>query len=294
MTTRPEDRLLGLLGDARMIRPCAATGHLRIPLPGIRDQIRQLRGTAAHQPVARSPHASGPSLRARLTLAIERNRLLAEETPASGGSSPAHSATSAQTSGNLVAINPAEIPAITLRRPVEDTVHDGTPQVKAMAKPEAQDKIRHQRHQQDRRQRERRRHRPCRRALHLSLQRRLLHEPADRIRVGDLIQPLLQHAEPGMIARLCRLPGPGRHGAPPPGRPRPSCRTRPAPLGGSSPSRPPPAPGGGGSRPPRRTHQVRYLDHDNHGALAATSPPHEDAAVARDGEAGVQSHRRLG
>ena len=50
--------------------------------PDIRGQIQQLRGPAASTPAAAIPaaqRATDASLRARLTVALERNRLLAEE-----------------------------------------------------------------------------------------------------------------------------------------------------------------------------------------------------------------------
>jgi Family of unknown function (DUF6262) len=50
--------------------------------PDIRGQIQRLRHTTAHPAgpaVPASQRASDPSLRARLTVALERNRLLAEE-----------------------------------------------------------------------------------------------------------------------------------------------------------------------------------------------------------------------
>ena len=50
--------------------------------PDIRGQIQQLRGPATSTPAAAIPaaqRATDASLRARLTVALERNRLLAEE-----------------------------------------------------------------------------------------------------------------------------------------------------------------------------------------------------------------------
>lgn len=50
--------------------------------PDIRDQIHRLRSTAtppAGPPIPASQRTSDPSLRARLTIALERNRTLTEE-----------------------------------------------------------------------------------------------------------------------------------------------------------------------------------------------------------------------
>ena len=50
--------------------------------PDIRSQIQQLRSPATHRPAAAIPaaqRATDASLRARLTVALERNRQLAEE-----------------------------------------------------------------------------------------------------------------------------------------------------------------------------------------------------------------------
>jgi hypothetical protein len=50
--------------------------------PDIRSQIQQLRGPATHRPAAAIPaaqRATDASLRTRLTAALQRNRLLAEE-----------------------------------------------------------------------------------------------------------------------------------------------------------------------------------------------------------------------
>lgn len=78
--------------------------------PDLRGQIQELRAAAAPPgptPPARQ-RASDPSLRARLTVALDRNRQLAEKTPVCGGNSPGPSATSCQHGSNPVTINPAE------------------------------------------------------------------------------------------------------------------------------------------------------------------------------------------
>ena len=65
--------------------------------PDIRSQIQQLRSPATHRPAAAIPaaqRATDASLRARLTIALERNRQLAEENTRSATSLPARSATS--------------------------------------------------------------------------------------------------------------------------------------------------------------------------------------------------------
>src|SRR5450755_557254 len=60
-------------------------------------------------------------------------------TPGSAASSPAHSATSGQPGPDQVTIQTAENPGSRRKRPVGDTVPDGTPQVTAPADAEAQD-----------------------------------------------------------------------------------------------------------------------------------------------------------
>ena len=50
--------------------------------PDIRDQIQRLRGTSNHRPASAIPasqRATGASLRARLTAALQRNQALADE-----------------------------------------------------------------------------------------------------------------------------------------------------------------------------------------------------------------------
>ena len=66
--------------------------------PDIRDQIQHQRDTTTRTPAAAIParqRATDASLRARLTTALERNRVLPRKTPGCDASSPAPSATSA-------------------------------------------------------------------------------------------------------------------------------------------------------------------------------------------------------
>jgi len=111
--------------------------------PDISAQLRRLRqttndaGSAGTIPAAQ--RATDESLRARLAAALDRNRQLADENARLRRQLAEHSATSGRHGPDQVTIQRVKPSESGRERPVGDTVHDGTPQVTAMADAKAQD-----------------------------------------------------------------------------------------------------------------------------------------------------------
>jgi hypothetical protein len=97
---------------------------------GAGDALDEAVGPEAIPAGQRASHAS---LHARLTAALDRNELLADENARLRRSSTAHSATSGPPGPVQVRIQPRENRPSGRERPTSDTVSDGTPQVTALA-----------------------------------------------------------------------------------------------------------------------------------------------------------------